>query len=312
MKFNKAVLINIAESALDAGRWQEFDTLVGERVHLPKDSPEILSKLADVDCLFTGFGIPVTKEMINAAPLLKYVGALATAFGKIDIQHAREKGIKVTNVPGYSTGAVAEFTIAAILEIMHSIEEGKRRGKEGNYSEDGIRTREIKGKIFGIVGLGRIGRRIAELAQCFGADVRYWSRQKKDVPFKYQDADSLLKEADILSINLAETPETEKFLNNERVDSLKSGAIIICTAPMELVNIDALAARLAQGDITFIFEHSDETSREDLEKLSQYKNCVIYPPMANITDEAKQNKQQIFMENIRGFLEDNPINVVNS
>lgn len=311
MKFKKILMIGIGVASLDREYWEKLDALADRRVELPKESPEINKELADTDCVLVAFGIPVTKEMIDSAPSLKYIGVLATAYGKIDITHAKEKSIPVSNLAGYSTESVAEFAIAAILESIRQLEEGKQRGRSGDYSIDGLKAREIKDSVFGVIGLGNIGRRVAEIASGFGADVRYWSRQKKEVPFKYQDADALIAEADFISLNLAQTPETEKFLNKKRIQSIKSGTVVISTIPMEVVDADALIERLAVGDITFILDHSDETPREIISKLSQFNNCVIYPPMAFITAEARIAKQAIFIENMENFLKGSPTNQVN-
>ncbi|OGG73111.1 hypothetical protein A3A38_04855 [Candidatus Kaiserbacteria bacterium RIFCSPLOWO2_01_FULL_53_17] len=310
MKFKKALLINISEGALE-GHWDQLDELVEKRTTLPKDSPDIMRELVDTECLLVAFGIPVTKEMIDTATGLKYIAIQATAFGKVDVDYAKSKNIPVSNLAGYSTEAVAEFSIASVLESIRQLEEGKQRGRAGNYSEEGLRAREIRNAIFGVIGLGSIGERVAEIASGFGADVRYWSRAKKNVPFTYQDADTLIAEADFLSLNLAQTPETDNFLNKKRIQSLKSGVVVINTVPMELVDADALAERLAVGDITFILDHSDETSKGVMAKLSQFKNCIIYPPMAYITEEAKLARKTLFLSNIKSFLDGSPTNVIN-
>ncbi len=268
-----------------------------------------------MDCLLVSFGLPVDKKMIDAAPNLKYIGVLATAFGKIDIEYAKKKKIIICNLPGYSTESVAEFTIAAILEHIRDLEEGKRRGRSGNYSFDGISAIEIKNKIFGVIGLGSIGKRVAEITQGFGADVRYWSKnRKKDAEkrgIKYESLDSLIQKADFLSINLAQNKDTEGIFNKSRFKNVKSGVVIINTAPMELVDIDGLIDRLKNDDITFILDHSDEMTEEDLKKVSKYKNCIIYPPIGYITEEARAAKQEIFLGNMEGFLKGKPQNVVN-
>ncbi|MDO8452876.1 MAG: NAD(P)-dependent oxidoreductase [bacterium] len=314
MQFKKALLIGIAEANLGKEYWVRIDALAEKKVFLPKDSADIRKELADADCLLVGFGVPVTKEDINTAPDLKYIGVLATAFGKIDVEHAKEKGIPVCNLAGYSTESVAEFTIAAVLEAIRGLAEGRKRGEVGEYDESGIKAWEIKGKVFGVLGLGSIGNRVAELAQGFGADVRYWSRNRKDDAeakgIKYQELDELLKEADFLSINLAQASETENILNKERIDSLKENVVVINTCPMELVDLDALAARLLKGDITFILDHSDEMEEEDLKKIAS-KNCIIYPPMAYITKEAALNRQEMFASNLEAFSNGSPANVVN-
>lgn len=314
-KFKKAIIVGIKESFLDAESWQKIDELIDSRVFVSPDSQDMRDNLSDADCLLVNFGVKVGKEDIDKASHLKYIGVLATAYGKIDTEYAKEKGVIVSNLAGYSTNAVAEFVLAALLEHIRQLEEGKKRGKQGNYSEVSMKAAEIKGKVFGVIGLGRIGGRVAELALGFGADVRFYDKTRKPEfeakGIKYQGVEELISQADFLSLHLPQNKETEGFLNAQRIQHLKSGAIVINTAPMELVDINALVDRLATGDITFLLDHSDEMRKEDLEKLSQHENCIIYPPIAYITVEARIAMQRIFLENIEGFLRGSPINTVN-
>lgn len=314
MKFKKALLININEGALDPIYWKKLDSLVERRVSLPKDSPQIQKELANADCILTGFQIDVGGVEIDAAPKLKYVSVLATAYGKIDFDYAKKKWIVVTNVPGYSTESVAELVFAVILEHIRGIFAAKQRGSKGNYSEAGIKATEIKDKVFAVLGLGRIGKRVAQIAKGFGADVRYWSRnRKKDLEkagIKYQEADKLIKEADIISLHLAEAPQTKHFLNKKRINNIKSGALIISTVPNEITDLDALGERLKKEDITFISDHADELDPKDVKKLSKYKNCILYPPIGYISAEARIAKQEIFIGNMESFLNGKPQNVV--
>lgn len=314
MKFKKILLIDIDKSKLDETSWKRINGLAGKIVHISKDSPDIKKELKDTDCLLVNFGIAVTKDDINSAPKLKYIGTLSTAYGKVDTAYAKTKKIIVSNLAGYSTESVAEFVIAAVLETIRNLEGGKRRGRNGNYSEAGISVVEIKDKTFGVIGLGSIGSRVAEIAKGFGADVRYWSKhRKKDWEkkvIKYENLDNLISKADFLSINLAQTKETEGIFNKKRFQKVKKGAVIINTAPMELVDIDGLVQRLKKGDIIFILDHSDEMSEKDLKELSKYKKCIIYPPIAYISKEAAENKKRIFLENIEGFLKGKPQNIV--
>src|SRR3989344_913166 len=315
MKFNKILLIGIDKASLGDTYWRRIDNLSSSKVFVARDALVIKKELTEADCLLVNFGVPVTKDDIDKASNLKYIGTLSTAFGKVDTEYARKKNIPVCNLAGYSTESVAEFTIAAILEAIRGLETGKQRGRAGKYDESGIRAWEIKNKVFGILGLGSIGRRVAELAQGFDADVRYWSRHRKEDAeakgIKYQDADTLIPQCDFISINFAQTKDTKKFLNAKRINSLKKNAVVINTAPMELVDIDALVKRLAKKDIIFMFDHSDETGLEDLKKLSKHSNCIIYPPMAYITDEARIIKREMFVANIENFLKGKPKNVVN-
>ena len=314
MKFKKILLINIPEQSLGEEYWKRIDKLSSQRVSLPKDDPKILKELKDTECLLVSFGLVVDKNMINAAPNLKYIGVLATAFGKIDIDYAKKKKVVVCNLAGYSTESVAEFSIAAILETIRGLEEGKKRARSGKYDETGILAWEVKDKIFGVIGLGSIGRRVAEIAQGFGADTRYWSKnRKKDAEkrgIRYESLDSLIQKADFLSINLAQNKDTEGIFNKTRFDNVKEGGVIVNTAPMELVDLDGLMQRLKKGDITFILDHSDEMNEEDLKKISKFESCIVYPPMAYITKEAAINRREMFTSNIENFLKGKPQNTV--
>jgi len=313
--FHKILLVNIKESDIDQSYWKRIDSITQKKVFLPKDSPNIVKEIKDADCLLVGFATHVTKEHIDAAPHLKYIGTSAVAFHNIDVEYARKRAIPVTNIAGYCTDAVAEFIIASILNEIRHLDEGKERARNNNYEFRGINPSQIKGKIFAVFGLGNIGKRTAEIAKGFGADVRYWSKhRKKDFEengIKYEDKDSLLRNSDFISLNFAHTPETEKFLGKKEFSEIKSGAVVVNTVPMETIDLDALENRLNKNDIIFISDHSDEMKKEDLTKIKKYKNCITYPPIAFNTKEAIINKNNLFVGNIENFLKGHPTNVVN-
>ncbi len=284
---------------------------------LSQDSSDIEAQLNDADCLLVNpFAFKVEKEHIDSAPKLKYIGVLSTAFGKVDYAYASAKNIAVCNIPGYSTEAVAELVFGAILQQIRDLERAKKQSKEGDYSESAFfNTSEIKGKKFGIIGLGRIGSRVAELALAFGADVSYWSKNRKKEAeikgIKYSEIERLLSDCDFISLHLAFAKETGHFLNQARIAKIKKGAILVNLAPNELVDFAALEKRLANGDITYIMDHSVELAPEDANKLSKYKNCAMYPPIGYTTKEATLEKQRIFVSNIENFLKGAPTNKVN-
>ena len=310
MKFKRAVLVEIEDYALDKKYWNELDKLIESRVSTDRKDPNFLKEIADADCLLVGFQIDIGKDVIDAAPNLKYIGVLATAYGTIDYEYAASKNIPVCNLAGYSTEAVAEFTITMILWQLRQIEEGVSRARKGNYGFKGMSARELKNSKFGVIGLGSIGNRVAELAAGFGAKVSYWSRNKKETPFKYKELNDLLSSSDYISVNIAETPETTNLLNKNNLALLKSGAILVNTVPPPVINTDDLAARLSKGDITYIFDQADEMTKEDLAKLTVHKNCIALGPIGFITKEARKNKQEIFVGNIKAFLDGAPQNVV--
>lgn len=316
MKFNKIVALGIPEYYLDAVYWTKVKALANKFISLEKDAVGIKKELADADCILVNpFSVNLDKDLLAAAPKLRYVGALSTAYSKVDIDYASSKNVTVTNIPGYSTESVAEFAFAAILEYIRELEKGKKQAREGNYSEAGFAATEIKNKNFGVIGLGRIGSRVAEIALGFGANVKYWSRTRKpELELKgvaFENVDSLVKNCDILSLHLALTPETKGFLDDKKIKSIKKGALVINTAPMELVDLDSIENRLKAGDVSFIFDHSDEMTEADVKRLLKYRNCVVYPPIAYLSNEGRINKQDIFLGNIEGFLKGASTNKVN-
>ena len=315
MRLNKILLINVEKALLDDAAWNDLVSLAEKYVALPKDDPRIMDELKDTDCLLTGYAIPVTREHIDAAPNLKYIGTFAIAFHAIDTVAARERGIPVTNLAGYCTESVAEFIIAVLLNEMRHLDEGKERVRNNSYEFGRLNISEIKGKTFGIFGLGGIGARVAELAQGFGAHVCYWSRTRKESveakDMSYKEKDVLLSEADFISLNFAHTPETDTFLDEHAFSLIKPGAIIICTVPIETVNLDALENRLKKNDVVFITDHAEQLNASDPTRFRAYPNCIQYPAIAFNSIEAKKNMRKLFVGNITNYLNGTQTNVVN-
>jgi lactate dehydrogenase-like 2-hydroxyacid dehydrogenase len=281
--FKKAVLVNISDAAIGQGYWDQLDGLVENRILIQRDDPN-----------------------------LKYIGVLATAYGTIDIEYAASKGIPVSNLGGYSNESVAEFTLAALLTSMRNVIEGLRRAQRNEFDESGIRARELRGSQFGVVGLGSIGNRVAELASGFGAHVSYWSREPKESAFTYKQLIDLVKESDFISINVAETPETKGILSAEVLQNVKDDAVIVMTVPLSVIDLDALKEMLDRTHVTFISDHGDELSQDELKQYEKYGDRVVFlPAIAYIIDEAKEARQSTFVANIKAALSGVPANKVN-
>jgi len=304
-KFQKILVTGFNKSGLDKDSWDQIKKFTRGLIFEPA---------ADVDCLFSRFN-RIDKKIIDSFPKLKYIGLLATGTGTVDLEYAKKKKVTVCNVPGYATESVAELVFALILEHLHDLEKAKQVAHKGDFSGDGFTTSEILGKKFGIIGLGRIGFRVAQIAQGFGAQVTYWSRHRKDkaekTGLKYESIDNLIRTSDFISLHTLTTKETENILDEKKINSLKAGAIIINVSGMEQVNIQALMKRLSKGDITFIFDHPDEMKKENVKKLAKFSNCLIYPPIGFVSAEARINKQAIFVSNLENFLKGKPTNKVN-
>ncbi|HVZ67121.1 MAG TPA: NAD(P)-dependent oxidoreductase [Patescibacteria group bacterium] len=316
MKLNKILVVGINKTQLDNATWERIKSLTNNLTIITPDDPNLDNELKDTDALLVYFN-KADRSMIDKAPNLKYIGALATGVGKIDTEYAKKKNIIVTNIPGYATESVAEFVFAALLENLRQISKAKIESRKKRTSEVDFKGEEIMNKKFGIIGLGNIGNRVATIARSFGAEVSYWSRNKKVLPehkeIIYKNLANLLGESEIISLHLALNSETENILNKDLIEKIKNGAIFINTAPLELLDINAIKKRLKNKDITFIFDHTDpgDVSDEVLDELRSFENCISYPVLGYWTEEAKTRKQDIFVNNIRSFTEGNPQNKFN-
>lgn len=309
-------MIGFSLENLGEKEWKRIDQLTEEKVILPADSPDISTHLTAADCILVKLGASVNKEMIDSMPNLKYIGMFGTGYGRIDTAYARGKGVAVCNIAGYSKEGVAELVFGMILDHIRELERAKSQARSGDYSEATFKGYEIKDKNFGVVGLGRNGQRVAEIAhQGFQANVIYWSKTRKtDIEqsgIKYQELNTILEQSDFLSVNLAYVPETESFFNQERINLIKPGCIIVSTVQNEVFDLKSLIERLKKNDMTFIFDHSDELTQEQAKELSRHKNCMMYPPIGYITKEATQAKLGMFVGNLENFISGKPQNVVN-
>lgn len=304
-KFHKVFVTGFSEANLDKDIWDKIKSLSGGVVFKPT---------GDVDCLFCRFN-KVDKALIQSLLNLKYIGLLATGTGTVDLEYAKSKNITVCNIPGYATESVAEWVFGLILEHLRALEKAKQTARANDFSGDGFSANEILGKKFGIIGLGRIGTRVAQIAKGFGANVFYWSRNRKPLAeksgIKYESIDNLVKTSDFISLHALTTKDTENILDAKRLNLVKSGAVIVNVSGMEQVNLPALEKRLAKNDITFIFDHPDEMKPEDVKRLAKFPNCIIYPPIGFVSTEARVNKQLIFVSNLENFLAGKPSNKVN-
>lgn len=305
MKFKKIVLLDFDKTTLEKEYLDKLSELA-ETVKIVEEKEENkLEKIKDTDVLLTRISTKVDKNLINNCKNLKYVGVFATAFDAIDIKYAAEKDITVTNLAGYSTEAVAEFLFAVLLEHIRKLERAKNQARNKDYSFDKFLSWELKDKILGIIGLGNIGKRVSEIALSFGLNVIYWSRTRKqeyeDKGVKFADLDRLLKTSDIITIHLALNEETKEFLNKERLEKIKKETILICLAPIELIEFEALINFLKAKQFVFITDHADLLEEHKRNKLENVLNCIIYPPVAFRTKEAIKRQKDLLIDNLVKF-----------
>lgn len=315
MKFKQITALDFTGDELEPTYWSQIARYTKKVVRINNPDSRLPKELNETDCLLVKLGVKVDKELIDSAPNLRYIGMLGTGYGGIDTVYAASKGIAVVNIANYATEGVTELSFGILLDQLRDISRAKTQAKMGDYNDAGFNGQEIRGKNFGVIGLGDIGSRTALLAQAFGADVQYWSRnRKKQTETKgitYCELDDLIESSSIISLNLALNSGTEGIIDKKRINSIRKGAIVINPCPMELVDFDALVVRLKKKDITFILDHSDEMTGAQLNVLKRSPNCVIYPPIGYLTEEASKLKQKIYIDNLKNYLAGNLTNKVN-
>lgn len=262
----------------------------------------------------------ITDEVFEKCKNLKYVGLFATGYNNVDLESAKKHGAVVCNVPAYSTNAVAQHTFAFMLNHCNKIAEYAQTVDNGawvNYklfSYFGIPTYELAGKTIGIVGYGDIGKKVAQIAKTFDMNVVTYTRspQKVTDDTKVCTFDKLLEVSDFVSLHCPLTKDNEKMINADALRKMKSTALLINTARGGLVDEQALADALNNGEIAgaCIDALTYEPMREDC-PLRNAKNCTITPHVAWAPKETRERLLEKVAENLKCFIDDRPINVVN-
>lgn len=277
---------------------------------LPKDQADLGDRLADADLAVIA-NYPLRKEALAKAASLKYLCVAFTGVDHVDIDFCKEKGIAVSNCAGYSTESVAELTFSLILALYRKLSEGGCAVRNGKTSA-GLMGIEIGHRKFGVIGTGAIGRRVADIAHAFGAEVYGYNRSKKAVGVTYTDLDTLLSTCDIVSVHLPLTGETRGLLSREKLSLMKPGAILINTARGGVIDNAALADLLKEGKIAGagIDVYDGEPPLAKDYPLLSAPNTVLTPHVGFFTEEAMARRAVIVMDNLRAYLKGEQENVI--
>jgi len=282
---------------------------------------EIVARAHDAEIVLTN-KTRVSAETLRQLRGTRYIGVLATGYDHVDVRAARELGINVTNVPTYGTASVAQLTFALLFELCYHVglhSEATRAG-EWSRSEDFSFWKtpliELAGKTIGIVGMGRIGQRVAELAVAFEMRVVAADEIKRPVPawpgFQWYEVDELLAHSDVVSLHCPLMPQTQGIINARSLAKMKPSAFLINTSRGPLVVEQALADALNSGRIAGagLDVLSSEPPAPD-NPLLRAKNCIVTPHIAWATKEARTRLLEAAVANLRAFLDGHPVNVVN-
>ena len=299
--------------------WEGFETL-GELTVYDRTLPsELMERAAGAEVLITNKTL-ITAENMADLPELKYIGVLATGYNVVDIDAAKARGIVVTNIPAYSTASVAQMVFAHILNITQRVGYYADENKQGRWTKNAdfcywdTQLVELQGKKMGIVGFGNIGQATAGIAQAFGMEVCVYSSKPQFVlpsGIKKMDLDELFAECDVISLHCPLTPDTKEMVNTERLNKMKSNAILINTGRGPLINEQDLADALNEGRIAAagLDVLSVEPSVEGNPLLTA-RNCFITPHIAWATLEARTRLMEIAVQNLKSYLNGQVINNV--
>lgn len=265
---------------------------------------------------------PMSRQTIEKLPRLKMIALLATGYNIIDCDAADEYGVNVVNIPSYSASAVAQQTFAFILEYANRIglhSDSVLSGEWAKYPDFCYQLaplRELLDKTIGIIGFGKIGRRVAEIAKAFEMKVLIHTahpEKYKDENYNFVDRDTLLANSDFVTIHCPLTPETEKMVNGEFISKMKDGAFLVNTSRGGELDEAAVKAALDSGKLSGA--GVDVLSVEPPvpeNPLFHTKNIYITPHIAWASYDTRVRLMHILEENISAFCSGNPINVVNS
>ena len=282
----------------------------------------ILERSAGAEILFTN-KTALSAETMSRLPKLRYIGVLATGYNIVDVKAAAQRGVVVTNVPTYGTDSVAQLVFALVLELARGARFHSDAARQGEWSRNPdfcfwkSPQIELTGKTMGIIGFGRIGRRVAAIASAMGMPVLAGDVRREappDIPdFAWAEIPELLRRSDVVSLHSPLTPETQGMVNRESLKLMKRSAFLINTARGPLVVDSDLAEALNAGQIAGagLDVLSVEPPSPD-NPLLRAKNCIITPHLAWATREARTRLMDTAVANFEAFLAGRPVNVVTS
>lgn len=284
----------------------------------PLEHADLIARLKEEspDAVIALLTDKIDAAVFDATPNAKIFANYAVGFDNIDLKAAKDRGITITNTPEVLTEAVAEHTAALIMAAGRRLVEADAFLRAGEYrSWDPLLLlgMEFKGKTLGIVGCGRIGRRLAEIMHHgFGMDIAYFDRKpdsslESALGARYAaEIDELLSTSDVVSVHLPLTDETRHLFNQERFSKMKPGSIFVNTARGAIVDEKALAAALRDGTLSVaaldVFENEPAVDSD----LLALKNVVLTPHIASATREARDQMSLVAADNVIAVLDGRP------
>jgi len=299
--------------------WEPFDE-IGEVTYYDRTPKELtLERIGHAEIVLTN-KVVVSREIIESAPNIRFIGVLATGYDVVNVEAARERGIVVSNIPSYSSSSVAQLVFAHLLAHCNRVEHHDAYIKNGGWCRSDYDSffispqRELAGKTLGIVGYGNIGSKVAQIALGFGMKVLISSRTPKTgLPdgIIQTPVEDIFRESDVVSLHCPLTDHTHRFVNRSLIGLMKKSALLINTSRGRLIEEADLARALNNGDIAgaSLDVLSAEPPAPDNPLLSA-KNCILTSHLGWSTFEARSRLMTMALENVKAFLRGSPINEI--
>lgn len=299
--------------------WKDMESLGDVTVYDRTPTTQVVMRIQDADAVFTN-KTPLTRETIMQCGALRFIGVLATGYNVVDVEAAKERDIPVCNIPTYGTAAVAQFTIALLLELCHHVgahNDSVHRGEWTN-NQDWCYWQyplmELADKTMGIIGFGRIGQATATIAKALGMKILAFDAFESEAGralATYVTLDELLQRSDVVSLHCPLLAETEGIICKDNIAKMKHGVLILNASRGPLVVEQDLAAALENGKVAGAA--LDVVSTEPVKAdnvLLRAKNCLLTPHIAWAPKESRQRLMDLAVENLRGFATGTVINNV--
>ncbi len=302
--------------------WDWLSELVDEyKVYDKTETQDVLKRCEGADIVVTN-KVPLPASIIEQLPNLKFISTLSTGYNVVDCDFAREKGIPVSNIPAYSTTGVTQSVFALLFELCNQVGLHSNCVMAGEWTTSEhfcfwkTPLSEIAGKTFGIIGFGKIGSHVANVALSFGMKVLVYTPNTRHFDgmgeVEFVSMDEVLTQADVISLHCPLTADTDKLVNKDFIAKMKKTAYLINTSRGQVIDEEDLAKALENGDISGF--GADVLSTEPPmpnNPLLGAKNCFITPHIAWASYESRIRLMNIFKGNIEGFVKNEPVNVVN-
>lgn len=294
---------------IDFSPFRKLGDVVEYDFTLPEEVPE---RATDADVLIVN-KIPVNEQTIHTASHLKLVCVTATGTNNLDKAYLDRRGIAWRNVAGYSTDSVAQHTFAMLFYLLEHLRYYDEYVKDRRYLNDTMFTHfarhfhQISGMTWGIIGLGAIGRKVADLAAAFGADVLYYSASEREPQDGYRqvDLDTLLSQSDIISVHAPLNEYTENLLDSAAFQKMKSSSILLNLGRGPIIDETALTDALKNGQIAAagldVLSEEPMRASSPLLEILDHDNLLITPHIGWASVEARTRLMQIIAEQIREF-----------